>query len=263
MAGLLGSQDGCFGSAVGRAMTHIGMVPYSIARPGRTTAAGAKEWGRLGAPDDLVAEAAAWKLGAAVLLNSTDEMLGSLQAGKPCTICTAHGFTMVRGLPGILRESKDAGAIACSSRAYRSKPPGFLICHIVGAPISRRKGRSTSTNRPGRFWVSYSADIRRSSSPRAILYALSGTPEFGPAGVAPPNGPGRLKASPRLKPGDFRFTFAVERARCIMHQASSPGRLSRVHPAALCPAFRPGGLAQGLNYVAPGGVSMTLLALVL
>ena len=174
MAGLLGNQDGCFGSAVGRPMTHIGIVPYSSIG-GSYSGDRAKEWGRTGAPDDLVAEAANWKLGAAVLLNSTDEMLAALQAGKPCTICTRHGFTTVRDAHGFCERQGSWGHCMFVA-GYRASPPGFLICQSWGP--DQPTGPLDLDQPPWSFWA-HPADMAVIIA-EGDSYALSGTPEFGP-----------------------------------------------------------------------------------
>ena len=104
---LRGRQDGwaagqsgrrCFGSAVGRAMTHIGIVPYSSIG-GVLFVPRAKEWGRIGDALRRPGGRGGGPEAASAMLSCSippTRCSRRLQAGKPCTICTRHGSTMER-----------------------------------------------------------------------------------------------------------------------------------------------------------------------
>ena len=130
--GMLGRGDGCYGSAMLKAATTMGVACYGDLPRGQQTYSGrrARQWGRTGAPADVKALAAKRPLSGAMLA-STDDMIAALQAGHPCTISTAAGFTMTRDAQGFCRRSGRWGH--CMAVAgYRSDRPGFLVLQSWG-----------------------------------------------------------------------------------------------------------------------------------
>lgn len=101
VAGILGNQDGSYGSAAIKAMTTIGMVSRSmLGTDGAYSGQRAKDWGLHGAPASVKSEAAPFKLGGGALVSTWDELVAAIQNGYPVTICTGQGFTLVRDSEG-------------------------------------------------------------------------------------------------------------------------------------------------------------------
>ena len=174
VAGILGNQDGSFGSAAVKAMTTVGIVPYSSV-PGPYDGDRAKEWGRLGPPPELEAEAARWKLGAGALLHEAEEMMAALQAGHPCTICTARGFTTQRDAHGFCRLQGRWGHCMWVA-GYRASPPGYCVCQSWGP--DQPTGPLDLDQPSWSFWV-HPADMDMIIA-EGDSYALSESPTFEP-----------------------------------------------------------------------------------
>jgi hypothetical protein len=124
VAGILGRSDGGYGAAVVKAMTTIGTLPRGAVGP--YSGDRAKQWGYSGAPANLKAEAAAFKVGAAAAVTTTDEAIASLNNGLPFSICSGQGFTMTRDSDGFCQARGSWGHCMFVS-AYRTDRPGFLI----------------------------------------------------------------------------------------------------------------------------------------
>lgn len=104
VAGILGRGDGSYGSAAIKAMKQIGIVSREMLGPdGPYSGSRAKSWGRTGAPDAVKQKAGPYRLGAAALVQTWDELVAALQNGYPVTICTARGFNMTRDAQGFCR----------------------------------------------------------------------------------------------------------------------------------------------------------------
>jgi hypothetical protein len=104
VAGILGRQDGSYGAAAVKAMNTIGMVSRELlGSDGPYSGQRAKDWGYSGAPASIKSEAAPFKLGAAALVSTWDELVAALQNGYPVTICTGQGFNLTRDADGFCR----------------------------------------------------------------------------------------------------------------------------------------------------------------
>jgi hypothetical protein len=97
---MLGGGDGCYGSAMVKAMTTIGMLPRTVAG-GEYSGQRAKQWGRTGPPKELEKAAAEFKLGGAAMVTTWDELRAAIGNGYPVTVCSDQGFTMTRDAEGI------------------------------------------------------------------------------------------------------------------------------------------------------------------
>jgi hypothetical protein len=101
VAGILGGSDGSYGAAAVKAMSTIGLVSREmLGSDGAYSGQRAKAWGRTGAPADVKAEAAPFKLGSAALVSTWDELVGALKNGYPVTICSNQGFSLHRDSSG-------------------------------------------------------------------------------------------------------------------------------------------------------------------
>lgn len=104
VAGILGSQDGSYGSAAVKAMMTIGMVSRTmLGSDGTYSGQRAKAWGLTGPPSSVEAEATPYKLAGAAQVTTWDELVAALRNGYPVTICTAQGFTLARDSQGFCR----------------------------------------------------------------------------------------------------------------------------------------------------------------
>lgn len=88
--GMLGWRDGCFGSAMVKAMREIGTVPREAV--GAYSGQRAKQWGHDGLPDDVRKIAADFRYGEAALVTSAAEAIAALANGLPVTISSERGF---------------------------------------------------------------------------------------------------------------------------------------------------------------------------
>lgn len=129
---MLGWQDGCYGSAMVKAMTTMGMVPRKEVGP--YDGQRAKQWGRTGAPDDIKQKASEWKLGAAALVKTWDELAAALGNGYPVTVCSDQGFTMTRDADGFCQARGSWGhcMLICG---IRTDKPGALIFQSWGPNV--------------------------------------------------------------------------------------------------------------------------------
>jgi len=104
VAGILGRQDGSFGSAAVKAMQTIGMISRPMLAPASAYDGNrAKQWGYSGVPAAIQEQAAPFKLGSAAAVQSWDELVAALSNGYPVTICSSQGFTLERDPQGFCR----------------------------------------------------------------------------------------------------------------------------------------------------------------
>src|SRR5262249_2404649 len=99
IANMLGGGDGCYGSAMVKAMTTIGMIPRAMV--GDYSGQRAKDWGGRGAPAELKTTAAQFKLGAAAMVTTWEELRAAFGNGYPVSVSSNQGFTMTRNSEGI------------------------------------------------------------------------------------------------------------------------------------------------------------------
>ena len=170
---MLGWGDGCYGSAMLKAATTIGVVRYAdIGQGAAYSGQRAKQWGRTGMPADLKPIAANRKLSGA-MLTSVDDMIAALQNGHPCTISTARGFSMTRDQQGFCRMQGRWGH--CMGVAgYRSDRPGFLILQSWGP--QQPSGPLDLDQPTWSFWAD-KADVEQIIA-EGDSDTLSGTPGF-------------------------------------------------------------------------------------
>jgi hypothetical protein len=169
--GMLGGGDGCYGSAMVKAMTTVGMVPRAAVGDGTYSGQRAKQWGRSGPPDDLKRKAAEFKLGAAAMVTSWDELRAALGNGYPVSVSSNQGFTMTRDSEGICRAS--------GSWAHC-----MLICGIIGdtGVIAQSWGPNVPSGPTVEGMPSFSFRAQRQTIERMLggrdSFALSKSPAF-------------------------------------------------------------------------------------
>jgi hypothetical protein len=132
VAGILSEADGSYGSAAVKAMLTLGMVSREmLGAEGAYSGERAAAWGRTGAPADIKAEAAPFKLGAAALVSSWDELSAALAHGYPVTVCTKQGFTLERDAQGFCQAQGTWGHCMLIA-AVRFDRPGACILQSWG-----------------------------------------------------------------------------------------------------------------------------------
>lgn len=119
---MLGSSDGCYGSAAVKAMTTIGMVPRELVGP--YSGKRAKDWGRRGIPTEIRQAAAQFKLGGAALVTNTDEAMVAIHNGYTIAVCSTVGF---EGRGGFRR---DAAGFCYAGGSW---PHCMFICGYIGS----------------------------------------------------------------------------------------------------------------------------------
>jgi hypothetical protein len=128
VAGILGRQDGSYGSAAVKAMTTIGMVSRKMLGPdGTYSGQRAKDWGWHGAPASVKSEAAPYKLGASAQVSTWDELVAALNNGYPVTICTGQGFTLARDNDGFCQARGSWGHCMLIAGVRFDRPGACII----------------------------------------------------------------------------------------------------------------------------------------
>ncbi len=149
VGGMLGGQDGCYGSAAVKAMTTLGMVPRSAVAP--YSGKRAKDWGYHGAPAEIKAKAAKWKLGNAALVKTWDELVAAMSNGYPVTICTGMGFTMHRDDHGFCTPSGSWGHCMLLCGLRHGSRPGACVFQSWGVNVP--DGPRDLDQPDNTFWV--------------------------------------------------------------------------------------------------------------
>lgn len=131
-AGLLGGGDGSYGAAAVTAMTTVGVVSReAVGDGGAYSGRRAKDWGHRGAPAELKALAASFKLGSAARVTTWAELSAAVANGYPVTICSNQGFTVERDADGFCR-AKGTWAHCMVIGGLRFDRPGACILQSWG-----------------------------------------------------------------------------------------------------------------------------------
>lgn len=129
VGGILGNQDGSFGSAAAKAAITIGHVPRTMAYSGQT----AKSWGYYGPPDELVSQAV--KLGGVALIKDWPTLVSALWNGFPVPICSDQGFAMERDKDGFCAPRGTWNHCMLIAGAQFGRRPGALILQSWGPNV--------------------------------------------------------------------------------------------------------------------------------
>lgn len=138
IANMLGNSDGCYGSAIARAVTEVGMVPRealedSYSQGGRYSGKRAKEFGRTGMPSKYAEIAGRHKVGSAALVATLDELDAALANGYVSIICSNQGFSLQRDADGACRpQGSWAHCMLVAGRRTRNGQVQYLICNSWG-----------------------------------------------------------------------------------------------------------------------------------
>ena len=162
--GMLGTQDGCFGSAAAEAMIRGGIVLRKSPYDGRT----AKNWGLHGPPQQLEAEAREYKLGAVALVENWPDLVSSLWNGHPVPICSNQGFTMTRDRDGFCKPQGTWNHCMFIAAVRFDRPGAPSVCQSWGPNVP---DGPTSLDQPRLFILGGSVGRRTHPGRRAIAWA--------------------------------------------------------------------------------------------
>lgn len=173
--GMLGRQDGCYGSAAVKAMTTMGIVSRRmLGTQGAYSGQRAKSWGLHGAPQAVKDQAAKFRLGDAAQVTTWDELVAALHSGHPVTICTGKGFAMTRDSQGFCREKGRWGHCMFIA-GVRFDRPGACIIQSWGPD---QPAGPTDLGQPSySFWADRS--VIEAILAEGDSWALSAAPHFG------------------------------------------------------------------------------------
>jgi hypothetical protein len=147
---MLGGGDGCYGSAVTKALVEMGAVPRKFV--GEYSGERAKKWGSSGAPANVKTEAAKYKLGASAAVTSLADADAALDSGRPFIICSNQGFTMTRDSTGMCHpEGSWAHCMSCSGRRIRDGKTHYCIDQSWGSKTP--SGPLADGQPPFSFWI--------------------------------------------------------------------------------------------------------------
>jgi hypothetical protein len=146
---MLGRGDGCYGSAMAKALTTMGGVPRKAY--GAYSGSRAKEWGRTGAPAEIKKLGLDHKMGAATLVSTLEELDAALDNAYVVPVSSNQGFTMTRDQDGFCsaRGSWSHCMLICARRVTGRK--GYLICQSWGPTTP--SGPLALDQPPFSFWV--------------------------------------------------------------------------------------------------------------
>ncbi|AGA28405.1 hypothetical protein [Singulisphaera acidiphila] len=133
LANMLGGGDGCYGSALAKAVTTVGVAPREAV--GEYSGQRAKQWGHSGTPADIKKLMNEHKMGSAALVVSLDELDAALANGYPVTVCSNQGFTMSRDTDGFCSpQGSWAHAMLIAGKRITGRK-GYLICQSWGSNV--------------------------------------------------------------------------------------------------------------------------------
>jgi hypothetical protein len=174
VAGILGRSDGSYGAAAVKAMTTIGMISREmLGTSGIYSGDRAKEWGLSGPPHDIELEASPFKLGAAALVSTWDELVAAITNGYPVTICTEQGFTLNRDPEGFCAASGNWGHCMLIA-GLRIDRPGACIIQSWGSDVP--SGPTVLDQPSFSFWAAQDVVVRILAE--GDSWALSKSPAF-------------------------------------------------------------------------------------
>lgn len=99
IANMLGSGDGCYGGAMAKAVSTVGIIPRS--EVGAYSGQRAKQWGNTGTPADVKTKMGQHKVKTTSLVQTWDELFAALSNGYPVIVCSNQGFQLTRNDKGI------------------------------------------------------------------------------------------------------------------------------------------------------------------
>lgn len=175
IAGMLGRQDGSYGSAAVKAMMQWGMVSRKmLGADGTYSGQRAKQWGLSGPPDSVKQQAAPFKLGAAAGVTSWDELVAALRNGYPVTECSNFLPAAQRDQNGFVGQNGSGGHCQCIV-GVRFDIPGCCIMNSWGPDFY--SGPVGLDCPQFAYWITR-ATFERSIAGSGDNWALSASPAF-------------------------------------------------------------------------------------
>lgn len=150
-AGMLNSRsDGCYGSAVAKALTTVGVVSRDAV--GAYSGSRAKEWGDSGVPAEVRKLATSAPVGQAAMVESAEELDAALNHGYPVFVCSNQGFTLTRDAEGVCGpQGSWAHCMGLVGRRRRGQRTQYLIINSWGSEVP--KGPLSDDQPPFSFWA--------------------------------------------------------------------------------------------------------------
>jgi hypothetical protein len=150
IGGMLGGGDGCYGTAVAKALVDVGAVSREMVGP--YSGSRAKDWGRRGAPKEWKDAAQAFRVGAAALVTTCDELDAALANGYPAAGGFSQGFSMHRDANGVCRQQGRWGhEEAFVGRRRRDGKREYLLLQSWGPGVP--DGPLTDDQPDFSFWI--------------------------------------------------------------------------------------------------------------
>jgi hypothetical protein len=136
--------------AVAKALTTMGAVPRKLV--GDYSGQRAKQWGSRGVPAEIKTAAAAFKVGAAAMVTTLEELDAALANCYPAAGGFSQGFTMHRDSDGMCRQSGRWGhEQCCAGRRTKNGKPQYLLLQSWGPGIP--DGPTTDDQPDFSFWI--------------------------------------------------------------------------------------------------------------
>lgn len=174
VAGILGRGDGSYGSAAAKAMRDMGVVSREmLGANGPYSGSRAKAWGRTGAPADVKAKAAPYRVGAVAKVTTWEALVAAIWNGLPVTVCSNWGFTMTRDEQGFCR-ARGTWAHCMLFGGVRFDRPGACCLQSWGSDTP--SGPLALEQPSYSFWID-KANVSRMLA-AGDSWALSRSPEF-------------------------------------------------------------------------------------
>ena len=175
---MLRSGDGCYGAAIIKGITEIGLVRRKDV--GDYSGVRARQWGRAGLPSDVRQLAGKVKLGGSALVTTVDEVDAALANGCPVPISSSCGF---EGNGGFRRDTNGFCYVGGSwphcmvivGRILSDGTDSYVIAQSWG---DKMPGGAQPFDLPDFCFRARRIDVARYILPGKDCYALSSTPGF-------------------------------------------------------------------------------------
>lgn len=168
VGGLLGNDDGCFGSAAAKAAITIGNVSRTQPYSGQT----AKSWGYYGPPAELLPQAKT--LGGVALIQDWPSLVSALWNGFPVAVCSNQGFTMERDKEGFCQPRGTWGHCMLITGVRFGRRPGANIWQSWGPGVP--SGPLALDQSDNSFWAD--RQVIEHMLSQADSFALMDAPEL-------------------------------------------------------------------------------------
>jgi hypothetical protein len=133
LANMLGGGDGCYGAALARTVTEVGVVPREDV--GAYDGGRARLWGARGVPAEIKEAMGEHRMQAASLVATLEELDAALANAYPVIVCSDQGFTMTRDADGFCAARGSWAHCMLIAGKRVTGRPGYLICQSWGPNV--------------------------------------------------------------------------------------------------------------------------------